>query len=540
MTHISEPQPSGREAPPRLPLFVALFTVVAVFIRFGYHFGTGDQDELIPSVLNLLDGTLYPRDWIVQTVTDGVTVRSYFLWLIAGPSLLLPVWLVTLILWVMVGISVAYGVHAIAWELLRDRLAAALAVPLVLAVTVRFTIGGNALHYAALAPEGVAWALALPGIALFLRGPLAPAGVLLGVAAWFHLLAGLHPAMLLSVALAWQVVRRQRGIVALLCFGGAFTLAALPILVPVVWDHLVGATADPAGVSPLYVHAFFRNPHHHLVTETPAGLVARFAAVAVMGLAATAWLARRGRLRHGPLLATAGLAAIAFLIAGVIGVEVIGLAVAAKLQFPKLTVLATMFFAIAASGAIAGLLPPRWRLLGERELKRHRVWLAAACLAAISVAALSVGDVMFGDRAYPLRHKESPLGEVEAWARSSTQPDALFATPPSVSSFRSFSRRSVVANYTAFVFTDEAMQHWFARLMDLAPIEAPATGFGVTEALDSAYHARDAAGWSALSRRYGIDFAVVLREADASGAPVAFENEQWRVIRLRGSALEEP
>jgi hypothetical protein len=533
MTGAASRDHSPSEATPRLPLFVAVATVVLAFIRFGYHYGTGDQDELIPSVMNLLDGSLYPRDWIVQTVTDGVTVRSYFLWLITGPSLVLPVWLVTLALWVMVGIGVAYGVHAIAWELLRDRLAAAVAVPLALAVTVRFTIGGNALHYAALAPEGVAWAIALPGIALFLRGRMAPAGVLLGVAAWFHLLAGLHPAMLLGLALAWHVLRRRRRPAELFWFGGAFAVAAIPILVPVAWDHLVGATADPAGVSPLYVHAFFRNPHHHLITQTPAGLVARFAVTVAVGLAAAFWLVRRGRLYHAPLLAAAGIAAVGFIVLGAVGVEAVGMATTAKLQFPKLTVLITLVMSIAASGALVALLPPRWRQRGERELARRGVWLAAALILAAAVTALSVGDVALGERAYPVRHQESALGEVEAWARAGTPVDALFATPPSVSSFRSFARRSVVANYTAFVFTDEAMQEWFDRLMRVAPIEPPARGFGVTAALDAAYHDRSREEWLELAERYGLDYAVVERAADASGLPAAFENDGWRVLVLR-------
>src|SRR5690554_5636577 len=88
-----------RETTTRLPLYVALLTLLAAFLRFGYVYGAGDQDELVPSVLHLLDGSLFTQDWLVQTLTTGVNVRTYFLWLAALPSFALPPWLVFFALW---------------------------------------------------------------------------------------------------------------------------------------------------------------------------------------------------------------------------------------------------------------------------------------------------------------------------------------------------------------------------------------------------------------------------------------------------------
>src|SRR5690554_1432897 len=99
-TALPTPMPTAPEGPSRLPLYVALLAIVAAFLRFGYDYGAGDQDELIPSILRLLDPSLFTRDWLIRTVTDGVNVRTYFLWLAALPSLVLPPWLAVALLWV--------------------------------------------------------------------------------------------------------------------------------------------------------------------------------------------------------------------------------------------------------------------------------------------------------------------------------------------------------------------------------------------------------------------------------------------------------
>ncbi len=226
---------------PRLPLFVALLTLVAAFLRFGYVYGAGDQDELIPSLLHLLDGSLFAQDWLVQTVASGINVRTYFLWLTALPSLVLPVWLSVLLLWIGVFVALCFGVYGLAHELVRDRLAAALSVPVVLVLTVKWTLGANSLAYDALVPEGVAWALAVPAITLFLQRRWGWAGALLGVATWFHLLAGAQTALVLgAVGLGRAAMsadlegqKWRADLLDLVRFGGTFVLAALPILVPV-------------------------------------------------------------------------------------------------------------------------------------------------------------------------------------------------------------------------------------------------------------------------------------------------------------------
>ena len=521
-----------------MPLFVALVTLIVAFLRFGYVYGSGDQDELIPSVLHLLDGTLFTQDWLVQTVASGINVRTFFLWLVALPSLVVPPWLAVFVLWVGVFVALAWGVYGLAYELVRDRLAAALAVFVALAVTVKWTLGANSLAYDALVPEGVAWALAVPAISSFLQRRWLVAGALLGLAAWFHLLAGAQTALVLGVVGFARAVahadlagtRFRADVLDLARFGGVFVLVALPILIPVVLDQF--AAEVPGTVPAFYIHAQFRNPFHHLFSAFEMAHHLRFWPLVGLGLASGAFLARRGVLRHGRALVVAGLLIALLCTLAILFVEVVPVAFVAKLQFFKLTVLVSLVASVLCSGALVLLLPDALRRWGERLLGWQYAGLGLALALCVLVGLLALrGDGRPGALLHPLRHLDTPLGEVERWARAETPTEALFAIPPSVSTFRTGARRAVVANYAGFVFTDRAMDTWFTRLMDVAPIAPPPTGLGVKPVLDAAYHRQPAAAWLQLRSSYGLDF-VVAEKPTALPFAVAFENAAWVVYAL--------
>lgn len=538
MEHRTEPAPLLRAD--RLPLSVALLALVVAFVRFGYTYGSGDHDELVPSVLHLLDGALFTQDWLVQAITGGVNVRTYFLWLAALPSFVLPPWLLFFAGWAASFVALAFGVYALAVELVRDRLAAAAGTFVALAVVPMWTLGGNALVATGFLPEPVAWALAVPGLVLFLRRRWAASGALLGLAAWFHLLVGAHAALVLGVVGFGGAVARadlsgdrfRADVRDLARFAGAFVLVGLPILVPVLWDQLTAAPAEGA-VPAFYIHAVFRNPHHHLLSAFEFGHHLRFWPLVLAGIAGGAWLARRGALRHGRKLAAGGVLIAALCALAVVFTEIVPLAPVAKLQLFKLTVLVNLICALLTTAAAVRLLPASLRRWGEVALAMPRAGLVVVGVLAVVVgwmAAEGVGrpGAMLG----PLRHAESPLGEVERWARMETDRDALFAIPPSVSTFRTFARRAVVADFTGFVFTDRDMQRWFERLMDVAPIPPPETGRDVTPVLDEAYHRQPPDAWRRLRSGYGVDYVLVERGGSDLPFETAFENERWRVYRL--------
>ncbi len=522
-----------------LALPVLLLAFAAHMTRFGYGFGDGDHDELIPSAMALLDPRLFGRDWLVQYVIDTVNVRTAFVWLVATAGRVAPLPVAVAALHGMVFLAAGAGLYALGVTLTRSRTAAALGTALALAVTPAFTLGGNAVVAPMLVPEGVAWALVLPAVALALRRRVVLAGVLLGVAAWVHLLTGLLPALALGAVALWRAAERAPGapLGHALRLGAVFAVTALPVLLPVGLGQ-VGATAAGGGPSPFYIHAVFRNPFHHLLSAFPAGQHVRFWGLLALG-AAGLWAMRRwGAAQYAPEVVRLW---IVTLVAGALAavfVEVVPVELVAKLQLFKLTVLANVLATLtAAGGAVAfarahgtGRLTP-----GRLRWGRAALWLSGG-VAALALIGAAAGTGPLASRVAPRQHAATPLAAVETWARERTPQGALFAVPPSVGTFRTGAQRALIANWHAFVFDDAAMGEWYARLYAVAPIAAPSPTADRKPLLDAAYAARTAPQWRRIGARYGVDYVVERRGAPPLPFPVAYRNEAWAVYAL-GAAV---
>lgn len=521
-------------SPARIPLAV-LATLLGVYtFRFGYAYGSGDHDELIPSVLALLDGRLFTRDWLIQAVLTGVNVRTAFVVALAVAGKLAPLAVAVAGLHALVWSATAAGVYALGWELTRSRLAAALGTTLALVVAPTWAIGSNALVAPAVLPESVAWALALPALVLWLRGRWVAAGVLLGLAAWVHLLVGGLVGLWLGLVLLRRSVdaRDTVRIRDAVRFGLAAVGTALPILVPVALDQAT-QHADPSGPSPLWVHAVFRNPWHHLFFSFAPGQQVRFWGMMALGVAALVGLRRRGGVHHASSIVRLWLVAAALGAVAVAFVEVWPVETVAKVQFFKLAVPSLLFAALLVGGVAASAVPTAWRTLAAA------VWARAALplgVLAVGLVALGIGMGVRGAGPYagrlqPVTQPDTDLGRIETWARRETLDGALFVVPPSASTFRTYARRSVVITWNGFVFGDRAMQTWAERLLEVAPIDPPPRGADPRPDLDRAYAAQSPGDWIALASRYGADYAVV-PDSLALPFPVAHHDRGWTVVRL--------
>jgi hypothetical protein len=220
----------------RILLVDLCWGLVAVLLfasRFGYSFATGDQDEILPFLYSLLDPTLYVNDWFVQSQLASFSVRTYFVWLLAGISSLVPAAWAVWLLFLVLALWIALMVLRLARRLTGSQAAAVVALLVAVVGTHKWTLGGNELLYTMLVPEMAAWALVLPSLLLFLDRRHVLAAVLLGMACWFQLLAGLLTAGVLVVLRAFDGQESfKRRMVQVVVFGAAFTAAALPALIP--------------------------------------------------------------------------------------------------------------------------------------------------------------------------------------------------------------------------------------------------------------------------------------------------------------------
>jgi hypothetical protein len=524
----------------RPPLFVLLGALLLYFLRLGYDYGASDQDEILPYLFHRMDPSLFTQDWFVQTQVSGFSVRTYFVWLLHAFALFLPVWLATLVLYVLTWLLIAGAVYVLARHFTGDRLAAAATVVLALVMTPLWTLGGNELAHTMLVPSMLAWALALWAIYQFLHGRFILAPVLLGVACWMQALVGLQVAGLLILFRLVNIVRKERGpftFGSFAMFAGLFVLWSSPSLGPILYQQFSARPVETGELPSLfYILARFRLPHHYLFFSFYTHSLVRFGLLAVLGAAVLALPRVRPRLHDGAfVLRTLGVVAVLCVFAFVF-TEVAPVLFVAKLQLFKTTVLAKLLLLIVLAGAFFQALPAAARRPLEAVMDRGRWALAAVLVAwALLVAAVTGTDGGYlHDQVRPWVRAETDFGRVEAWVRTNTSRDAVFAVPPSDDTFRSTTQRTIVVNHKAIPYEDEHLLTWFERLTDLAPIPLPERGAQEVEAaLDSAFNHLPADALQRLSQTYR--FHYVVRAAPLVGTGTfreRFRSGPWYVYEV--------
>ena len=496
----------------RPPLFLLLSIGLAHLLRWGYAYGTGDHDEMIPQVLHALDPDLFRRDWFVMGQADLLNVRSAYVQLLRMLGIVLPLPLAVALVHMMVVLALAYGVYRLSLTLVPDRLGAALGTVMAVVLVADWTLGGNALTYDKLLPEALAWALILPALRRFVEGQRWRPALLIAAAAWFQLLAGLQTTLVLGLLGLWSAAQHRdaRAATRVVGFGWLVTLLAAPLILAVLFTPADPEAATVAHHPMFYVMVVLRNPHHYLPTAFARGDYVRFALILAFGLLAFRALHHRGRLHHSAFIAR--LLIIASILCAVTAFfgEVVPVLFIVRLQFFKLTVLVTTLLALLVGHVLAARLTPRVRAVAEQMLEARRTGLLVVGIALVMIGSLiAAGIPPVSERYAPAQHAASNLGTVERWAEQHLPLDALVLIPPSNSSFRTWAQRSVVANYKPTPFQNGAMHVWLDRLQTVAPMPLPTHGRGFAEALDAAYAANDAAAWHRLALRFGATHALV-------------------------------
>lgn len=520
-----------------MPLHVLLFALLLYVLRFGYDFGTSDQDELIPFLLHRLDPTLFANDWFVQTQAAGFNVRLYITLLLEGLATVFPVWLAVATLYVASWLGIAAAVFQLGYVLTRNAVASAGAVVVALVLTPQWTLGGNDLVHAMFVPSMLGWALGLWGIYLFLQKRWMFAGALLGIATWMQALVGMQLALVLGlVGLLDLLFSQPQGGIRfknLLSFSVAFLVAALPSLLPLLAQQIdAPSSAVSTEVSLAYIFAYFRAPHHFLPLSYPMRSVLRFGALVLCGVVAFIYLSKHKALPQARWImrvfsVVVGLTACAFVFT-----EVVPTFFGMKLQLFKLTVLLKLIFILVILAGLVYALPHNITNALARLIHPTPLLLTLT-FAALGVAGwgISVQHPLAQSHIRPLQHTKTPLADVEAWARTTTAVDAVFAVPPSFSGFRSRAQRAIVINFKAYPFQDQHMAIWFERLLDIAPIDPPDRGGApLIPHLDRAYETLTASDLLRLSETYAIDYIVRQQPlADTLTLSLVFSQDPWHV-----------
>lgn len=529
-----------------LPLIVSAMALLLFVARFGYVYGTGDHDELIPLVLHTLDADLYPRDAFMQEQATQFTVRTPFTVLLATLGRIVPVEQAALGLWVLVALCIGGGVWTLARSFGASRLASGGAVVVSVAAVPTWSLGGNALFYPLISPEGIGWSLVFPILLLVYKEKYIEAGFLVGACAWMHLLVGFQVGLLLGMTILFGGAAvapfRER-----LWSAVQFGIPALSLALPLVFLILAGrpdaAPPGPQTPSLWFIIAELRLPHHYLPSHFPARSWLRFGILALLG--GTALLLARpsaGRRFTSRFLAAAAL----LMGVGFIGTEGLRSLPMAQLQFFKVTVLANPLLVIwLCYGADRFFNSSNVRLLerlGYRQQWADSPPILAGLTLSIPALVVLLWFLPPSGRLGPDPTPDTELEAVERAAGSRLPAEALVLVPPSNTTFRVRTQRSVFTTFKPTPFHGPGMRKWYTRLLTIAPVTPRTRGFTFQASLDSAYAANTPDDWQKLARELHADYALI----DVSETPTpprgqpVLRSGRWALYPLRARTASPP
>ena len=529
-------------------LLLCLLAYFAYLIRFGYGYGSSDQDEFLPFLFSILQPELFQNDWFVQSQSSAFSVRTYFVYLLRGLSFLFPPWLSVALVYLTSWLGISAALLSIGFSLTRDRLAAAGASVLILVATPFWTLGGNDLVHSMLVPSMTAWAVGLWGLYYYIENRVLLTAVLLGIATWFQALVGLQLAAILGLALFFNFCKSHQSLFAsstsLLEYGPVYALSASPALIPLFYQQFTQAdTSLDAGIPSLfYIMGAFRNPHHYLFFSFDEARAIRFAGVVLLGCLSL--IALRRSVVRTEVRCILGLASIcsAFWVVGFVCTEIFEVLPVAKLQLFKSSVLVKALMVIAVCAWFSHLLPTRIHRFFDR-LAYSQTWVLVF-LAIVAAAGVYLYQPQRPyEKIYPLSRNSESIAEVETWIEANTPVDAVFLIPPSISTFRSHARRAIVINHKSFPYRDADIGVWFERISAVAPIPLPQrTGPLLTVRLDSAYHSLRPAELDQLTRQYQADY--ILRQtpipSGANGFSSIYETDSWYLYKSPIESERQP
>lgn len=523
------------------PVFAWLAALLLYFQRFGYDYGHSDQGEFLPVLLHRLLPDVLMNDWFVQTQEIGFNVRYLFTLLLEGPSRVISLEWVVFLAFVFAFTLLASAIYALARRLTRDRLVAVLTVILALVLTPQWTLGGNDLVHRMLVPSMFGWGCGLWAVYLYLRRWFLRAGLLLGLACWMQPLVALQLGLITGTILLLEVFIAERRPALpgnVVRYAGAFLVAGAPMLGPLLYQQLWLTAPPPPPDTPTlpYILMAFRAPHHYLPDTFSSGSVLRFGLLFGIGLLAYSIPVCKKSLRHttfitGTLFLVTILCLVSYWFTEFRPVFFIS-----KLQLFKLTVFLKLLLLIILSGAFSIWLPTHlWRRASKLMATQWPVFFVLGGWLFVAVSFFP-GPSPFLRKWQPAVHAQSPLADLERWAREQTESDALFAVPPSFSGFRTRAQRAIVVDFKAMPFDAADTYEWFTRLRAVAPISLPRRGGArILRELDEAFEGQPPAALAALARTYGVTYVVRDRSLPPSPDFVeVFRNEDWIVYRFHG------
>lgn len=438
-------------------LGIAVLAYIFMLLCLGYHFGDGDQVEVIPLVMHALQDELFSGDFFVQQylvhghgVRDGMVRLS----LLGSRVFSLEIWYG--LLHIVASLILILGCLQILQFFTKDRAILLFTIGSVLGLMYGFNLGGNELYYPQTLPSLMAKSMLVWSVFWWLRGKIwlwilfaMAGGYFQAIAATQIVALCLGASVLLYGLKVWHWYRnRKSGQRPGIHWNNVMiTITCLAVIIFINSDQVMAVGSAPE-VGSFYELLLWRVPHHF----DPSVFGIRNYLLVIPGCLAGMYVLYH---RHRQLFCFCALSFIGCLVYGLTyrwWPEIL------LSQWFKTTIWVKFFSFSALSIALL-------TVLSQKLKKINKINVKAALLTLMLIAGIVKGPLTGAQ--YDLPMTSSAIDDEEAiavLARRLTPPEAVFLIPPGNTSFKNASFRGCYVDYKSTVFDPAVLTEWHLRI----------------------------------------------------------------------------
>lgn len=492
-----------------------------LILRFGYRFGTGDQVELLPYTLFLQNSDLYPHDFFIQGLHASIPNERTVM-----ANLLLPfadhLEVVCFFLQFLCTVILVLGLEKLTIRFVSNKYLAWLAILVALIPLNDFTLGNVELYSECLQASGVAIAIVVWALNLFLDRKYTVAAVLMSLATFIQLLEGLDTLLVLSGVLLLSTIRKEVPLKTILVFIGVYGFTAGVYLLFILMKK--SAPADVTDSDIFSILFQFRHPHHFIFSSFPKFKVLVFAFLSLVSLF---YFSQKSKALF-QFIAISITGVVFYILATDVWQQIS----IANFQFYKVTVWIKFLGVVAFFGLAEEYFPLTLQKLASfrYEIPLLVGGVVSSWLVILFFSYLLPYHVPF--QIFVLKQKDEMISICQQ-IKQTTAADAVFIQPFDNTELKFYAQRSSYVEFKANVRNRLFVKQWAARIEEVFGVNPGDTvkGFALRTKADNFFYNLSTAQLNRLKEK-GVTHVLTSLDTKPETGKLVLRNNTYAVYQL--------
>jgi 4-amino-4-deoxy-L-arabinose transferase-like glycosyltransferase len=427
-------------------ILAGIASLAALFIFWGYQYGTENHAIVVPFLKKFISPNLYPNDYLIAQKPFFFNYFWDFLGMIVKCTGI-PINIIFFSGYLILLFLFFFIFYLITQKIFADRSVSILAL-LILLVSPFNPLGGTETFGASMANQTASIPLCLIAIYNFLSKRYCLPFVIVGIAFYIHPLSAFYTFICLCAGLYAQ---RDAGKKVFLLTPFLFVLITCPLWLKRITNAPASLNffyADPLWLKLLHM----RSGGHIDILMMGWGTLIKFVLMILLFMWSLKYKSQ-GETHRMVMIFIKTIFSLCF--AAFFFTEVIPFAFIIQMQFFR----SCQFFFYFALIYLANALIRDYSVSGLRQRLVILTVALALCAAAIRPHYFAIDNAQ----------NRNWIG-AQLWARNNTQTDSIFITPPDMAGFRIESERTTYAEYkdgTQMFFNPKFGEEWFDRMQKL-------------------------------------------------------------------------